>query len=182
MYVCITEEEAVEFSPHPKRMHDPKKLKNSDFIWFDFGFWFFCLFRATPTAYGGSQHRGQIRAIAASLHSHSNARSEPHLQPTPQLRATPEPSPTEQGQGSTCVLTDPSQVCSRWARMGTPRSPILNEAYRPLCPSLAEVVSGTSRAILPTRLESFYVSGSDAALGSSTSWSFFSNCCNSLLR
>ena len=32
-------------------------------------------FRATPTAYGGSQARGQIRAVAASLqHSHSNAR------------------------------------------------------------------------------------------------------------
>ena len=46
----------------------------------------FCLFRATPAAYGGSQARGLIRAVATSLrHSHSNARSEPHLQPTPQL-------------------------------------------------------------------------------------------------
>ena len=35
------------------------------------------LFRATPMAYGHSQVRGQIRAVAASLHhSHSNARSE----------------------------------------------------------------------------------------------------------
>ena len=32
-----------------------------------------CLFRATPTAYGGSQARSQIRAAAAGLHhSHSN--------------------------------------------------------------------------------------------------------------
>ena len=31
----------------------------------------FCLFRAQPTAYGGSQTRGQIGATAASLrHSH----------------------------------------------------------------------------------------------------------------
>ena len=37
-------------------------------------FFSFCLFRATPEAYGGSQARGLIRAVAASLHhSHSNA-------------------------------------------------------------------------------------------------------------
>ena len=52
----------------------------------------FCLFRATPTAYGGSQTRGSIRATAAGLHhSHSNEESEPHLRPTPQLTATPDP-------------------------------------------------------------------------------------------
>ena len=43
-------------------------------------FFFFCLFafsRATPAAYGGSQARGLIGAVAAGLcHSHSNARSE----------------------------------------------------------------------------------------------------------
>ena len=40
----------------------------------------FCLFRAEPTAYGGSQARGRIRALAAGLHhSHSNAGSEPGL-------------------------------------------------------------------------------------------------------
>ena len=44
---------------------------------------------------------GQIGAVATGLHhSHSNARSEPRLQPTPQLSATLDPSPTEQGQGS----------------------------------------------------------------------------------
>ena len=36
--------------------------------------------------YGGSQARRQIGAIAANLHhSHSNAISKPHLQPTSQL-------------------------------------------------------------------------------------------------
>ena len=40
-------------------------------------------------AYGSSQARGRIGAVAAGLrHSHSNARSEPSLQPTPQLMAT----------------------------------------------------------------------------------------------
>ena len=51
---------------------------------------FFCLFffRAPLLAYGGSQARGGIGAVAASLHhSHSNARSELNLRPTPQLMA-----------------------------------------------------------------------------------------------
>ena len=60
---------------------------------------FFCSFvfcflfdRATPAAYGGSQAGGPIGSVAAGLcHSHSNARSEPRLQPTPQLTATPYP-------------------------------------------------------------------------------------------
>ena len=61
-------------------------------------FFFVCLFfflpfsTAAPAAYEGSQARGQIGAIAAGLlRSHSNARSELRLQPTPQLTATPDP-------------------------------------------------------------------------------------------
>jgi len=43
-------------------------------------------------ACGGSQARGGIGAIAAGLHhSHSNVGFELHLQPTPQLMATPDP-------------------------------------------------------------------------------------------
>ena len=60
-----------------------------------FSFFFFCLFAISwiaPTAYGGSQARGPIGAVAASLHqSHSNSGSEPSLQPTPQLTAMPDP-------------------------------------------------------------------------------------------
>ena len=52
---------------------------------------FFAIFWAATTAYGGSQARGRIGAVATSLHqSHSNAGSEPRLQPTPQLMATPD--------------------------------------------------------------------------------------------
>ena len=52
----------------------------------------FLLFRVIPAAYGGSQARGQIGAIAVGLHhSHSNAGSEPHLRPIPQLKATLDP-------------------------------------------------------------------------------------------
>ena len=48
--------------------------------------------RAAPTAYGGSQARGPIGVVATGLrHSHSDVGSEPHLQPTPQLTATPDP-------------------------------------------------------------------------------------------
>ena len=48
----------------------------------------FLLFRATPAAYGSSQARGRIGAIAAGLcHNHGNTGSEPHLWPTPQLTA-----------------------------------------------------------------------------------------------
>ena len=42
-------------------------------------FFVFCLFRAEPTAYGGSQARGLIGAVATDLHhSHSNAKSLTH--------------------------------------------------------------------------------------------------------
>ena len=58
-------------------------------------FFFFCPFVfswAVPEAYGGSQARGLIGAVAAGLHQgHSNARSEPCLQPIPQLTAMPDP-------------------------------------------------------------------------------------------
>ena len=65
------------------------------FLMFYFIFLFFCLFLlflwAAPAAYGGSQARGPIRAVATGLRqSHSNAGSEPRLQPTPQLTATPD--------------------------------------------------------------------------------------------
>ena len=59
---------------------------------------FFFNFRAAPAAFGGSQVRGRIRATAAGLcHNHSNARSEPRLQPTPQLVTTPDPQPMRPG-------------------------------------------------------------------------------------
>ena len=47
---------------------------------------------AAPTAYGDSQARGLIGAVAAGLHqSHSNVGTELLLRPTPQLMATMDP-------------------------------------------------------------------------------------------
>ena len=52
---------------------------------------FFWLFKAAPSAYGGSQARGLVGAVAASLcHSHSKVGSELRLRPTLQLTATPD--------------------------------------------------------------------------------------------
>ena len=53
---------------------------------------FICLFRAAPTAHGGSQARGPIGATAAGLHySHRSAASELCLSPTPLLTALLDP-------------------------------------------------------------------------------------------
>ena len=61
-----------------------------------FFFVFFCLFGASPKAYGASQAGGLIGAVATSLcQSHRNARSQPSLRPTPQLTVMPDPQPTE---------------------------------------------------------------------------------------
>ena len=68
-------------------------------FFFFFFFFFFLLLRAALSAYGGSQARGLIGAVAAGLRqSHSNAGSQPRLQPTPQLTATPDRQATEWGQ------------------------------------------------------------------------------------
>ena len=63
-------------------------------LFYVFNFYFFCLmlFRAALVAYGGSQARGLIGAVATSLpQSHSNAGSKPRLQPTPVLTAILDP-------------------------------------------------------------------------------------------
>ena len=80
-----------------KRQKQTKKICLRLFFFF-FLFWFF---GAVPSAYGGFQARGQNRASATGLyHSHRNARSEPHLRPTPQFMATLDPRPSERDQGS----------------------------------------------------------------------------------
>ena len=87
---------------------------------FLFCFVLFCLFRATPAAYGGSQARDRIRTVATGLcHSHSNIRSEWHLRRTSQLMATPDPQPLKKTRDQTCVLMDTSQIRYHWGMTET---------------------------------------------------------------
>ena len=52
----------------------------------------YCLFTDTPLAYGSSQAKGPIGAVAAGLHhNHSNAGSKPCQWPTLQLTVTLDP-------------------------------------------------------------------------------------------
>ena len=61
------------------------------FILFN-SFIYLLLFRATPSAYVGSQVRGPTGATDAGLHHrHSNIKSKLHLRPTPELMATLDP-------------------------------------------------------------------------------------------
>ena len=73
----------------------PFECKHWVVFYFFIFYFLFCLFafsRAAPTAYGGSQARGLLGAVAAGLHhSHSNLGSEPCLQPTQQLPAMLDP-------------------------------------------------------------------------------------------
>ena len=81
------------FSSHPYPLYPFQGFPESQIILpvflfcccccFVFCFFFFVFSRAAPLACGGSQARGLIRAIVASLHqSHSNTESELHLRPT----------------------------------------------------------------------------------------------------
>ena len=83
---------------------------------------FFCLFRAAPVAYGGSQAKGQIRAAAADLrHSHSNAGSKPRLKPIPQLMAMWIPNPRIVAKDQTHILMNTSWICFHCTTMGIPK-------------------------------------------------------------
>ena len=79
------------------------------------------LFRAAPEAYGGMQARGPFGATAASLHhNHSNAGSEPHLPPTPQLMATQIFNPLSKARNQTHDLMVPSRIRFHCTTTGTP--------------------------------------------------------------
>ena len=71
---------------------EPTSLFYFILVYFILFYFIFNLFRAALMAYGGSQARGQIGAVATDLqHSHSNTGSEPCLGPTPQFTTVPDP-------------------------------------------------------------------------------------------
>ena len=73
-----------------------------------------------PKAYGGSQARGIIRAVATSLH-HSHRGSKPHLQPTPRSRQHRTLNPLSEARDGTCYLTNTSRIRFHWSMTRTPR-------------------------------------------------------------
>ena len=70
-------------------LHSNKHIQHPDLDFFFFGL--FAISWAAPAAYGGSQARGPIGAVATAYGTATATQgSEPHLQPTPQLTATPD--------------------------------------------------------------------------------------------
>ena len=77
----------LQLDCHGSRLNSRKKRREEYLVIF----LYFVFFRAAPAAYGGPQARGLIGTTAAGLrHSHSHARSKPHLWPTPELMAIPD--------------------------------------------------------------------------------------------
>ena len=68
-------------------------------------------------AYGSSQARGRIGATGLH-HSHSNARSEPHLQSNHSSQQHQILNPLSEARDQACVLMDASQVRFPWATTG----------------------------------------------------------------
>ena len=86
-------------------------------------FFFFCPFRAAPPAYGGSQARSLIGAVAASLHqSHSNTRSEPVCKVHHSSWQRQIVNPLSEARYRTCTLMVPSRIRFQCATTtGTPQ-------------------------------------------------------------
>ena len=91
-------------------------------------FFFFCLFAiswAAPAAYGGSQARGPIEAIATGVHhSHSNAGSKPLCNLHCSFWQCQILNPLSKARDGTCILRDamsgpypgdPPQALQGWA-------------------------------------------------------------------
>ena len=91
-----------------------------------FFFFSFCFFRATTTAYEGSQGRGWIGAGAAGLrHSHSNAKSKLHLQPTLPLATMLILKPLSEARDGTSILMGISWVLNPLSHNGNSGNPCI---------------------------------------------------------
>ena len=93
------------------------------FIFYIFYFYlFFVFFRAAHTAYGDSQARGQIGAVASGLrHKHSNPWDLSYIcnlhYSSRQHRIL---NLLSKARDPTCALMDASQICFCWATTETP--------------------------------------------------------------
>ena len=81
-------------------------------------------------AYGGSQARGPIGAVATGLHhSHSNARSKLNLRPTLQLTATPILNPLSEARDRTASSWILVRFVSAEPQREIPRFNVFNHKY-----------------------------------------------------
>ena len=87
----------------------------------------FC-FLGPPTAYESPQVMGQTRATAAS-HSHSNTRSEPHLQPSHSSEQCWIPDPLSKARDWTHILMDTSGFFSTVPQRKPPGENIVILSY-----------------------------------------------------
>ena len=101
-------------------------------LWFSFPLllFFFCLFRATPTAYEGSQARRPIGAVAAGLH-YGHSKPDPshicHLHLSSQQQWIL--NPLRKARDQTCILIDASQICFPSSHNGSSQQPLLKSQY-----------------------------------------------------
>ena len=101
-------------------------------------FFFFCLFRATPMAYGGCQARGWIGAVADGLH-HSQILN-----------------PVSKARDQICILMDASQIRFHWATTGTPKGTsllvceVIPYFSVPPCPQVGVGGKHSLSVLLPT--------------------------------
>ena len=107
--------------PSLQNMRENNVSGNTMAFLFFFFFFSFCLFKAAPMAYGGTQARGRIGAVAAGLcHSHSNR----DLSCVCDLHHSSWQHQIlnwlSKARDRACVLVDASQIRFRCAMMGTP--------------------------------------------------------------
>ena len=82
---CLAEEVVTSNPwPWPCFSHFASPTRSFSFAYCSLSSFYLFIFRAAPAAHGGSQSRGQMRAVAIGpFHSLSNVGSEPHLRPAP---------------------------------------------------------------------------------------------------
>ena len=111
--------------------HCSKGFKHTFFFFsfFLFFFFVFCPFRAALTAYGGSQARGLIEAVAQA---YTRATAMPDLSHVCDVHHSSQQcrilNPSSKARDQTCNLMVPSWICFCGATSGTPCL-ILNEHF-----------------------------------------------------
>ena len=90
-----------------------------------------CLFRATPAAYGGSQARGRIGAVAAAYTTATAMPDPSHIcNPHHSSRQRRILNPPSEARDRTRNFMVPSRICFCCTTMGTPALPFYQGDYQ----------------------------------------------------